>query len=106
MNIITIIKNNNLDLSKSKKKQLNNSYPNTFNSSVPQILFLCVPAKAVGLSAISFSAALRKDAAAIPDAKEATGSACLLLERRRKYEGIHVIPVIRGDKGPKDKGRK
>ena len=63
MNIITIIKNNNLDLSKSKKKQLNNSYPQ-FLSFFP----LCVPAKAVGLSAVSFSAALRKDAAAIPDA--------------------------------------
>ena len=63
MNIITIIKNNNLDLSKSKKKQLNNSNPQ-FHSFFP----LCVPAIAVGLSAVSFSAALRKDAAAIPDA--------------------------------------
>ena len=83
-----------------------NSTPHTLIPSVPQFLLLCVPAIAVGLSAVSFSAALRKDAAAIPDASEAAGSACLLLERRRKYEGIHVIPVIRGDKRPKAKGRK
>ena len=62
----------------------NNSTPHTLKSSVLQFLSLSVPAKAVGLSAVSFSAALRKDAAAIPDAWEAAGSACLLLERRRK----------------------
>ena len=78
-------------------------------ASTPQFLSffpLSVPAKAVGLSAVSFSAALRKDAAAIPDAWEAAGSACLLLERRRMHEGIRVIPVIRGDRRPKAEGRK
>ena len=35
-------------------------------------LFYGVPAIAVGLSAISFSAALQKDAAPIPNAPEAT----------------------------------
>ena len=35
-------------------------------------LFYGVPAIAVGLSAISFSAALQKDAAPIPNALEAT----------------------------------
>ena len=35
-------------------------------------LTLGVPAVAVGLSAISFSAALQKDAASIPNALEAT----------------------------------
>ena len=35
-------------------------------------LFLGVPAIAVGLSAISFSAPLQKDAAPIPNASEAT----------------------------------
>ena len=34
----------------------------------PRMIFFCVPAVAVGLSAVSFSAALRKDAAPIPNA--------------------------------------
>ena len=37
-------------------------------------LFYGVPAIAVGLSAISFSAALQKDAAPIPNALEATNT--------------------------------
>ena len=41
--------------------------------------FLGVPAIAVGLSAISFSAALQKDAASIPNALAATNSMSQLL---------------------------
>ena len=52
----------------------------------PRMVFLCVPAVAVGLSAISFSAALRKDAAPIPNAG-------VLREPRVPFI-LHVVPYI------------
>ena len=55
-------------------------------------LFYGVPAIAVGLSAISFSAALQKDAAPIPNALGATDSESLLLIDKALLYSIFVSP--------------
>ena len=55
--------------------------------------FLGVPAIAVGLSAISFSASLQKDAAPIPNALAATNSMSSLLTNKALPYPIFVSPL-------------
>ena len=78
-----------------------NQHPQFHNSTIPQILksiLLGVPAYAVGPSAVSFSAALQKDAAAVPDAwGEGTRTA---YARKQKSPSIYAEASAMGWRRP------